>query len=402
MSIIKKFIAVLLIAALCVSGAAFAESAGIDEEVTEMAMPEEAAAFEGTWQCGRATVAVDWEEEGFKVLIIRSGSATEQTEWEYSCYYHEDDNTAVSLPFGIRTDVVLGEDGGIASFTEVYNDGEAVFSLDEDGHLIWQDLKENAGEGLRFAKIPAEFAAPIFMTIGEAMASDGYTGIAGGDEEHYIVVVEQDGEYVRLVADLDDEARELSEKTLEYVDADTLEAAFEAYNAHIETLPIVYAEMITAAPKAQEELDALAGKTLLEAEEAGYEFSGSRSGENDEAIYTVSCGLFEYDLILNETYTEYQAHDDAGYIGDLTVKSAAFAGLSREAAELRYRADGTLDEENDPWAEYTALMEIITEALSSEDPEAAIQKLIEAMPEYAEEISLFAEILAMMTEQAGE
>ena len=396
MSIIKKFIAVLLIAALCVSGAVFAE------EAYETAMPEAAAAFEGTWQCGRLTAAVDWEEEGFRVLIIRHAGASEQTEWEYSCYYHEDDDTAVSLPFGIRTEVVLGEDGGIASFTEVYNDGEAVFSLDADGHLLWQDLKENEGEGLRFEKIPAEFAAPVYATIGEAMASDGYTGIAGGDEEHQIVVVEQDGEYVRLVADLDDEARELSEKTLDYVDADTLEAAFEAYNAHIETLPIVYAELITAAPKAQEELDALVGKTLLEAEEAGYDFSGSRSGENDEAIYTVSCGLFEYDLILNETYTEYQAHDDAGYIGDMTVKSAAFAGLSHEAAELRYRTDGTLDEENDPWAEYTALMEMITEALSSEDPEAAMQKLIEAMPEHAEEIRMFAEILAMMTEQAGE
>ena len=244
-----------------------------------------------------------------------------------------------------------------------------------------------------------EPAGISFATIGEAMASEGYTGIAGGDDEHYVAVVEQNGAYLRVVADVDDEARRLGDATLEYVDANTLEAAFEAYNAYIETLPIAYEEEITAQPKTQEELDALVGKTLLEVEEAGYEDSSSEMGENDEAIYTVSYGLYEYDLLLNETYTEYTEHSDNGYIGDLTVKSASFSGLSRNAAELRYHADGTYDEENDPWAEYTALMEMITNALSSENPAEAIQALAEAMPDQAEEIKAFAEIFTAISEQ---
>ena len=57
-----------------------------------------------------------------------------------------------------------------------------------------------------------------FATIGEAMASDGYTGIAGGNDEHFVAVLELDGVYFRVVADMDDEARTLSQATLEYTE----------------------------------------------------------------------------------------------------------------------------------------------------------------------------------------
>ena len=103
----------------------------------------------------------------------------------------------------------------------------------------------------------------------------------------------------------------------------------------------------------------MAGKTLQELEDAGYEHVSSEMGENDEATYTVSLGLYEYNLLLNETYTVYQQHDDSGFIGDLTVKS-------------------------------------VSQAVSGENPEEAIQKLIEAMPEHAEEIRTFAEIFSTM------
>ena len=365
----------------------------------EAYMPAEAAAFEGVWQCDRATIAMYWEEEGFKVLITWGSSAWEHTEWEYSCFYHDEDHTLVSMPFGTRTEVVYDENGEQTSATEVYNDGEAIFSLDEEGKLIWLDEKENAGDGMRFEKLPEEPAVLSFATIGEAMASEGFTGVIGGDDQHYVVAMEKDGAYIRLVADLDDEARRLGEATLEYVDADTLEAAFNAYNEYVKTLPVAYEEEITAAPLTQEELDALAGKTLQELEDAGYEHVSSEMGENDEATYTVSLGLYEYNLLLNETYTVYQQHDDSGFIGDLTVKSAAFAGLSRNAAELRYHADGTYDAEKDGWAEFNGIMDLISQAMSGENPEEAIQKLIEAMPEHAEEIRTFAEIFSSISDQ---
>lgn len=254
-----------------------------------------------------------------------------------------------------------------------------------------------------------------FATIGEAMDAEDFAGIAGSIGDRYVVMVKTDGKYVRLVADLDEKANELSDATQEYIDAETLEAAFEAFNSYIRTLPFAYAETLTAAPADQAELDKLAGKTLLEVEEAGYVFDGSNCGENDEAIYIVSSGLYDYNLILDATYTEYMEHNDNDHTGDLTVRSASFAGLSPNTINLSYRADGTVDPASDPWAEYNALMEKITEALTSgKDPEAVARELAEAMPEHAEEIEALVEVFSLlntiqdtesgmnMNEEAGE
>ena len=117
-------------------------------------MPEEAAAFEGVWQCGDTTIEMFWEELGFKVLVQKSGNALVVAEWEYSCYYHEEDNTVVSLPLGIHGERVFNESGDFVTYNEFYNDGEATFALTEDGFLTWADEMDNAGEGMLFEKLP--------------------------------------------------------------------------------------------------------------------------------------------------------------------------------------------------------------------------------------------------------
>jgi len=143
----KKLLAIILTLALLLTNAAFAE----EDEFAPM--PEEAAAFEGTWVCGRASIDMIWEEEGFRVFITWSSSAWEHTEWEYSCLYHEEDHSLVSMPFGSRTEVTFAEDGETAAYNTVYEDGEATFTLDEEGCLIWTDEKENAGQDMRFEKL---------------------------------------------------------------------------------------------------------------------------------------------------------------------------------------------------------------------------------------------------------
>ena len=389
----KKLTAIILALVLALGCAALAD---------EAEMPEAAGDFEGVWQCDRATVAVYWEEEGFKVQITWGSSAWDHTEWQYSCYYHGEDNTVVAVPFGTRDEYVYGEDGELVSATEVYNDGEAVFSLDAEGYLIWQDLKENAGEGMRFEKLPEVPAVFSFATIGDAMASEGYTGIAQSDYDHYVVAVKLDDSYIRLVADMDGKARELFDATLNYADIDALEAAEAAYRAYIKTLPVSCEEEITAQPMTQEELDSLAGKTLLEVEEAGFEHSDTAIGENDVAIYTVSSGLFNYDLLLDVTFDEYMEQGDNGFIGDLKVKSAGLAGLSQNAADLRYHADGTVDEEPDAWAEFNRIMDLVNSAMTGENPEEAIRELQETMPDHAEDIRMLVDVFSSMSEQAGE
>ena len=94
----------------------------------------------------------------------------------------------------------------------------------------------------------AETDADTFATIGDAMASDGFTGKAGGTEDNYIVAVELEGKYVRAVAEMDDEGRKLGDAIHE---AEDIEAAFEAYDKHIAELPVAYTEVITAEPEPQ-------------------------------------------------------------------------------------------------------------------------------------------------------
>ena len=156
-------------------------------------MPAEAAAFEGVWQCDRATIAMDWEEEGFKVLITWGSSAWEHTEWEYSCFYHDEDHTLVSMPFGTRTEVVYDENGEQTSATEVYNDGEAVFSLDEEGKLIWLDEKENAGDGMRFEKLPEEEETYGFYTDEAPEAAAYYSTWVAENGDWRMEVYDEDG-----------------------------------------------------------------------------------------------------------------------------------------------------------------------------------------------------------------
>ena len=130
------------------------EPFGDDFEDESVPMPEKAAAFEGEWQCDRATIEMYWEELGFKVLVEWSSSAWETDEWEYSCYYHEEDNTVVAVPFGTHAQVKYNDEGAVIEHTELYDDGMAVFSLTKDGFLTWNDEKDNAGEGMLFTKLP--------------------------------------------------------------------------------------------------------------------------------------------------------------------------------------------------------------------------------------------------------
>ena len=142
----KKLLAVLLVLSMMLTGAALAE-----EESAVSAEPD--SGFGGVWICDRAVADINWEEEGYRVFIRWSSSASEFSEWEYSCLYHEEDDTIVSTPFGIRTEIVFDENSDDVTYTQVYDDGTATFSIDEEGHLIWLDEKENAGEGMLFDRI---------------------------------------------------------------------------------------------------------------------------------------------------------------------------------------------------------------------------------------------------------
>ena len=150
----KKVFLVLMVFALAIAcTAALAEEAPAAKEAPD---PDN---YSGVWYCDRASIQIDWEEEGYRVYIEWSGSATESTIWEYSCFYNEENNTLESLPLGRKTEAVYTEGSDEPTYTDVYDDGEATFSLDEDGHLIWQDEKEDAGKDMHFEQ-STEITAP--------------------------------------------------------------------------------------------------------------------------------------------------------------------------------------------------------------------------------------------------
>ena len=143
----KKLFAIILVLALALVSVGFAEEENLPP------IPEEAAVYEGTWVCDRASIEIVWEEEGFRVFISWGSNAAETSEWEYSCHYIAETKSLEAVPTGIHTDNVYGADGEIVSSTVIYDDGEATFTLDEEGRLLWHDVKEDAGKDMLFERV---------------------------------------------------------------------------------------------------------------------------------------------------------------------------------------------------------------------------------------------------------
>lgn len=182
---------------------------------------------------------------------------------------------------------------------------------------------------------------PQFATFGDAFAAAGENPVYGGSDEYMTVIVEQDGKYIRVVTELDEKAQALDEAALESDDIDTAYAEFEAY---VKTLPVSYTEEFTVQPKEQAELDGLAGKTIAELEEAGFEYTASGTGSSeDEIVFTMAGGVFAYDFVVDTDLADYEKRLESESFDDLKVKSGSFAGLSIFATELNYHADGTVE-----------------------------------------------------------
>lgn len=115
--------------------------------------------FESDWAIPAGRVRIDYEEEGYRVQVTREdlekgiGSV-----WEYSCYYHEDTDSLVSVSSS-RTPFTVSPENGEKLYQEAAYEGlddvnqNTEFTIDGQGHLIWKDGRENAGAGLAFTNI---------------------------------------------------------------------------------------------------------------------------------------------------------------------------------------------------------------------------------------------------------
>lgn len=113
--------------------------------------------FVGEWLGERMSIIVEETMENYQVTVSGSGGAFSGAYWAYTCDYDAETDTLVSNgEVASMIEYTFSEDGEDYSEDLIYDDGEAVFSLDDAGNLIWDDKKENAGEGRVFERAAAE------------------------------------------------------------------------------------------------------------------------------------------------------------------------------------------------------------------------------------------------------
>ena len=244
--------------------------------------------------------------------------------------------------------------------------------------------------------------------------------VTGSD--YCAALIERDGRCFRAVALYDEHAKELyaAYNIIPVPEDGALPSnEWRALDEYTMTLPVQYTEELSVVPFTQEELDAMAGKTIGEVMSEPWELQMNNYPEDAEAgkeiVFPMTKGFCKYELVINEPFEIYEERRAADRYDpvtvmslrnyeDLTVKCVRYAGLSYHTLDLRYRADGTPESETDPFIgsdEYDLMLKIVDvleAAWGNRDPgqearEAMIAKLTEEYPEAAEMIRQIVESL---------
>lgn len=248
--------------------------------------------------------------------------------------------------------------------------------------------------------------APLYATVGEALEDSAEGRVVAGSipGEYYAVVTQKDGKYYRSVAIFDEKLNELSEalENLDYEAEDFFEkheAAMQAIDDYLKTLPIAYSEVFTAQPLTDEEMASMQGKSLSQLTEDGFEIGSNSTepGEDDEIIivFSLRYGVYDYNCVVDADFDQYIAAQENDTEGDLVVKSMTLAGITERGFEKRFHTDGTVEEPKDPFAEFSEIMaemmSFIEKAQAGE--EIDIQDFADALkakyPDYADMIDVY-------------
>ena len=125
----------------------------------EIPQPEGGKKFESCWGMRCGLVQIDYEEEGYRVMVdLYNQDDHTGTLWQYSCYYIEEKDVLESVSSS-KNPYTLDEQTLYRTLGETEYEGiddpdsTTVFSLSEDGALTWQDGHENIGQELEFRDI---------------------------------------------------------------------------------------------------------------------------------------------------------------------------------------------------------------------------------------------------------
>jgi len=249
--------------------------------------------------------------------------------------------------------------------------------------------------------------APLYATVGEALEDSAEDRVVAGGVpgEYYAVVTQKDGKYYRSVANCDEKLNELNEalENLDYEAEDFFEkhdAAMQAVDDYLKTLPIAYSEVFTAQHLTDEEMASMQGKSLSQLTEEGFEIgsNGTEPGEDEEEtliVYSLRYGVYDYKCVVDADFDQYIVAQDNGTEGDLVVKSMSLAGITEWGFEKRFHTDGTVEEPKDPFAEFSEIMaEMLTffekiQAGEEIDIQDCSDTLKAKYPDYAEMIDVY-------------
>ena len=143
-----KNLAALLALVLLFGGAAPAEE---DAEMPYAEQVPESLVFDSLWIADGTVVDAVCEDGGFRVCVTREIGTDERMVWEYSAMYDPDSGTLFSVWNGMKTHLYMS--GRFAEYSRVESEEcTAVFSISENGSLIWLDGQEDAGKGMEFRR----------------------------------------------------------------------------------------------------------------------------------------------------------------------------------------------------------------------------------------------------------
>ena len=125
----------------------------------EIPQPEGGRKFESWWGLRCGLVAINYEEEGYRVLVdLFDPEDNTGVQWEYACFYNEEKDVLESVS-SCKTNYTLDPDTldvtrGEYQYEGIDDEGQiTVFSLSDDGALHWEDGREHIGQELEFRDI---------------------------------------------------------------------------------------------------------------------------------------------------------------------------------------------------------------------------------------------------------
>lgn len=107
--------------------------------------------YSGIWHCGNTSIDFYAIGNSYRCIVTREEDAITTIKWVYYCRYDLGSGNAICDHDGNK-EIIYAYNSEEEESKEIYADGSAVFSIDDDGNLTWKDLEENAGEGLLFIK----------------------------------------------------------------------------------------------------------------------------------------------------------------------------------------------------------------------------------------------------------